>query len=462
LNPFNRPAYSLLYLTGNKICRLDCDRKGQLLGKLEILDIPCETSAGLPNAIEKLTLQITEPLGKKCWILYSHLHTHELSLPEAQIAGVDKNVINQALQLEYESLTGEMLKNSQLSYHFLNTVDEVSHFWVNLIATDTLTKIMDRLQKAKSSLAGLTHAGGLPQLLTKGEAASWLKLEYWPDSVFALSMNPEQGLNLQIYHLQQNSHWQEELKHWLLERGNVEQSEALMTNTVLEKNPYVVHSYALIPSDSLQSWMESWLHYLVVKEGVGIPLLQQQVNVNKEMLYMVGSGVAALVLCGSHAGWMAYQTQSYQTQTQQLTNIKQQMDGLQASVKTDKEKLEKLQKEQTHLNDNAKSIPKAMAALKQRPAMLLKIIALHSPEDVVIEDIKQKDRLLIITGVALRAELSNQLATMIEQPLAEMGWKVSAPNSRNLAVFNKGQGPWEFELTLEDLGLKGFLNAPKP
>ncbi|NTW44211.1 MAG: ATP-binding cassette domain-containing protein [Anaerolineaceae bacterium] len=93
---------------------------------------------------------------------------------------------------------------------------------------------------------------------------------------------------------------------------------------------------------------------------------------------------------------------------------------------------------------------------------LLKIIAQHSPDDVVIEDIKQDGQHIVITGVALRAELSNQLATKIEQPLAAMGWKVSEPNSHSLDTFGKDQGPWEFDLIIEDLGLKGFLNSPKP
>lgn len=458
---FKRPTYTLLYITGSKICRLDCDRKGQIIGSLEILEIPCETSAGLPNAIEKLTLQTSQPLGRKCWILYSHLHSYELSLPAAQIVGVTKEVVTQALQFEYEAITGEVSANSQLGYQFLYTVDEMSHFWVQLIGSETLTKIIDRLQKAKSTLAGLTHAGGLPRLLSNSEPASWLKIEYWPSSVFALSANPELGLNLQIFHPPQNAHWQEELNHWMLEAGVVEQSEALTTNTQLEKNPYVAETYTLTPDGSLQLWLECWLQHLIVNEAAGIPLLQQHANANKELLYMIGSGVAALVLCSSHASWMLYQTNAYQNDLAELNKAKQEMATYSKTVTTNQDQIDKLQKEQTRLTDNTKSIPTAMVALKQRPATLLKIISLHSPEDVVIEDIKQHEQQLVITGVALRAELSNQLATMIEQPLATVGWKVTEPNSHSLDTFGKDQGPWEFELILEDLGLKGFLNAPK-
>jgi Tfp pilus assembly protein PilN len=458
---FKRPAHTLLYITGNKICRLDSDRKGQILGKLEILDIPCETSSALPNAIEKLTLQIGQPLGRKCWILYSQLHSYELSLPSAQIAGVDNNVVIDALKFEYESITGEVLKNSQLSYQLLYTSDEMSHFWTHVIASDTLTKIIERLRKAKSNLAGLTHAGGLPHLLSNGEPASWLKLEYWPNSVFALSQTPEQGLNLQVFHPQQNSHWQEELKHWLLEQRGIEQSEALTTNMQLEKNTYVDTTYTLIPEGSLLMWLELWLQHLVSKEAVGIPLLLQQADSNEELLYMVGSGLAALVLCGSHAGWMLYQTHSYQNETTELNKVKQQIDGMRSSLKTSKEQLEKLEKDQKQLTKNSKSIPKALVALKQRPVALLKILSQYTPEDVVIEDIKQNEQHLVITGVALRSELSNQLASMIEQPLAALGWKVKEPNSHSLDIFGKDNGPWEFELTIEDLGLKGFLNTSK-
>lgn len=462
MNLFKRPAYSLLYLTGNKICRLDSDRKGQVIGKLETVDISCDTSSGLPNAIEKFILQTKTPLGRKCWVLYSHLLSYQLSLPEAQIAGVDKSIVTQALQNEYEAFTGETLKSSQLSYQLLNTADEMSQFWCVFIAKETLTKIMERLHHAKSALAGVVHAGGLPRLLTKEEGDSWLRIEYWPNCVFALAISPEHGTNLQIFHPQQNPHWEDELKHWMLEVGVVEQTEALSTNKKLEINPYVNHSYALIPDDSLQLWLEIWLQHLVAKNAAGVPSLQQQINVNRETFYMVGSAIAAIVLCAAHAGWILYQTNSYQKDLDDLNKINQQMAGVQATLKTSQDKLSQLQADETRLTDNNKSIPKAMTALKQRPAMLLKMIALHSPEDVVIEDIKPKEQKIVITGVALRAELSNQLATMIEQPMAEMGWKVSEPNSRSLDTFGKDQGPWEFELTLEDLGLKGFLNSGKP
>lgn len=461
MNPFKRPAHTLLYITGSKICRLDCNRKGQPVGHFEVFEIPCETSHGLPNAIEKLCMQVSQALGRKCWILYSQLHSYELSLPAAQITGVDSSVVTQALQFEYESITGEVLKNSQLAYQFLYTADEMSHFWVQIIASETLAKIIDRLENAKSTLAGLTHAGGLPKLLSPGEPAAWLKIEYWPGGVFALSKNPEQGLRLQVFHPPQNPHWQEELKHWLLEAGEVELSETLTTNTQLEKTLNVTNAYSLTPDGSLQGWLELWLQHLVAENAATIPLLLQQGSSNQEMLYMVGSGLVALVLCGGHAGWMLYQTSSFQEQTKQLNQVKQQMDGIQAGSKTDKEKLDKLQQEQTRLSDNNKSIPQAMIALKQRPAMLLKIIAQHSPDDVVIEDIKQNEQKLVITGVALRAELSNQLATMIEQPLAALGWKVTEPNSHSLDTFGKDRGPWEFELILEDLGLKAFLHTAK-
>jgi septal ring factor EnvC (AmiA/AmiB activator) len=176
---------------------------------------------------------------------------------------------------------------------------------------------------------------------------------------------------------------------------------------------------------------------------------------------MIGSGVLALVLCSSHAGWMLYQTRSYEIDLAQLNKAKQEMDSYRKAINENQDKIDKLQVERLRLTDNTNSIPDAMVALKQRPATLLKIISLHSPDDVVIEDIKQNEKRLVITGVALRAELGNQLATMIEQPLAAVGWKVTEPNSHSLDTFGKDQGPWEFELILEDLGLKSFLKPTK-
>ena len=234
MNFFKRPPHTLLYLSKDKIIRLDCDRKGVIKGELEQLAIACESTSSLPVALDQLINQTKKPLGRKIWILYSNLNSHQLSLPTAQVEGVNDDILEQALQFEYEALTGETFSKSNLSYQFINEADELSYFWVNSIATETLARLELVLREAKCSLAGLTHAGGLPSLLSLTDSSSWVKLEYWDNSVFALAKSPETGLSLNIFHPAQNNDWEKEVDSWLLETGIREQSEALFSGQLLK------------------------------------------------------------------------------------------------------------------------------------------------------------------------------------------------------------------------------------
>ncbi|NOQ37223.1 MAG: hypothetical protein GQ569_15255 [Methylococcaceae bacterium] len=461
MNFFKRPAHTLLYLSAEKLYRLDSDRKGVLKGEIESFDMACESAGSVPVVVEKFLSKTLNPLGKKIWVLYSRLNSYQLSLPSVQVEGVENDILEQALQFEYEALTGETLTKSQLSYQFINEADEMSNYWITLMATETVNRLMDVLKEFKCSFGGLAHAGGLPYLFSPEDAASWLKLEYWDNSVFALSKTPEAGLSLQIIHPSQNRHWQDEINGWLTETATVDKSEAWVTGRQLEMLPDIQQTIHLSADEDLTLWMGLWLQQLVANDSAGIPLLNKKVNVNKELIYMISSGVAALILCGTHAMWMTYKANDYEFQFEELTKEKTNIDSLKKTLTANQDKIKKLKTDIATLGGSVDVIPEAMAALKQRPAMLLKTLANHSPNDLVIEDIKQVEQHLVVSGVTLQAELSNQLASMIDEPLSKMGWQVSSPTKKSLDLFGKDNGPWAFELIIKDLGLKGFIKTPK-
>ena len=153
-----RPPYTLLYITEVKTFRIDCDRNGVMLGEIEVIDAYCESASALPIAIDDV-LMLSSALGKKVWILYVRLNTFQLTLPAAQVENVDDEILQQALQFEYEALTGNSLTNNQLAYQFLGTDDEMSSYWLNIVAKETLTDLTAKLKKASCKLAGLTHPG---------------------------------------------------------------------------------------------------------------------------------------------------------------------------------------------------------------------------------------------------------------------------------------------------------------
>jgi hypothetical protein len=455
-----RPPYTLLYITEVKTFRIDTDRKGIIKGELKILEIACEKPGKLPAALEQIIAE-SEPLGHKVWILYARLDTYELSLPSVQVEGVENEVLEQALQFEYEALTGNSISKSQLAYQFLGTDDDMSHFWINLLASETLSDLMAVLKKNRSGLGGVGHPGGLPLLLSGGNVANWLRVECWPTTVFALAKTPERGFSLHILHKEQNTHWQEEINHWMLETGSVDKSEAIMNNQI-EYIPETDENYRLTLDSALIFWLGQWAQHLIEDEGAGIPLLNKKTGINKELVYMVGSGAGALFLCVSHFTWMLYQTNQYEYEFKQLTRAEKDLKSFRDGMTKNQDELAALKKDIATLGGNVDVIPKALAALKKRPAELLKNLAESSPADIVIEDIKLSDRQLAVTGVSMISGLSNQLASAIDQPLAAIGWKVNSPTKKDMGLFAEG-GPWSFEILIDDAGLKGFIdNATAP
>ena len=449
-----RPAHTLLYITEVKTFRVDTDRKGVMLDEVVVIDVPCESASALPAAVDGIISQ-SPALGKTVWVLYARLNTYQLSLPAVQVAGVDDEILQQALQFEYEALTGNSLTNSQLAYHFLGTADEMSSYWINLIATETFNDVVKKLKKASCKLGGVTHPGGLPGLLSGTDEASWLRIECWPNTVFALNKNPEQGFSLQIFPSGADSNWQEQVDHWMLEAGSVEKSEAIMNNQ-LEFIPATDENYHLTIEGALVFWMGQWVQYLATEESPAIPLLNTKTKINMELVYMVGGGVAALLLCGSHALWMTYQTNEAVYQFEQLSKAEKDLKSYREGLNKNRDKLTELQKQVDTIGSNINVIPAALKGLQLRPAELLRHLAEDSPEDLVIEAITFEGALIVISGVSLQATLSNILAGDIEGPLAKLGWKVNPPTKKELNVFENG-GPWAFDMVIEDLGLEGFV-----
>ena len=450
-----RPAHTLLYITEVKTFRIDIDRKGLMVSDVQTIEAKCESAHTLPSAIDNIISQ-SPALGKTVWILYTSLNTYHLTLPAVQVAGVDESILQQALQFEYEALTGNNLTNSQLAYQFLGTADEISSYWINSIASETLDELIKKLKKASSKLGGLTHPGGFPYLLSGTDDASWLRVECWPNAVFALAKNPEQGFSLQIFPTGEDSDWKEQIDHWMIETGSVDKSEAIMNNQ-LEYIPAADENYHLTIESALIFWMGQWAQYLATEETINIPLLNKKTNINMELVYMIGGGVAALLLCGSHALWMVYQTNEAVYQFEQLSKAEKDLKSYRDGLNKNRDKLTELQKQVKKIGSNIDVIPNALKGLQQRPAELLKHLAAGSPDDLVVEEITIDGQHIIVSGVSLQATQGNILAGNIEAPLAKVGWKVNPPTKKEMNVFNNG-GPWSFEMVIEDLGLDGFIN----
>lgn len=451
-----RPAHSLLYITEAKTFRIDTDRRGVIQGQVEVIDVRCDKPNSIPGTLEHI-IDNAPVLGRKVWLLYARLSTYLLSLPSVQVSGVESSVLEQALLFEYESLSGQSVSHSHLAYQFISEADEMSSYWLNLLAKETFTKITEVLKSARCNLGGITHPGGLPFLISAKDAPSWLRIEAWSNSFFALNKNPETGFSMQIIHPDQNPNWHDELDHWIVDIGDVDKSEAIVNNRI-EYLPETNESFHLTLDGSLVFWMGLWADYLVNSKELAVPLLSTRRRINMDLVYMLGGGILALGLCVSHFSWNLYQRNDYEFQVRNLSSAETNMNAARAGVNKARDEADKLQKKITTLRANVEVIPVAMSALQRRPMALLSSLSRHTPQDLLIETIDVDEQLhIVIKGVSLQPQLINQLASSVKADFALLGWRVNAPTKTDLLVFPEG-GPWEFSLVLVDEGLKGFVS----
>ena len=457
-NLSKRPAHTLMYVTQAKTFRLDTDGKGEIIGDLEELEFTCDTTNSLPAVLEELIDNTEESLGRKIWLFYSRLNSHILSLPSVQLAGVESDVLEHALQFEYEALTGHTLAQSHLAYHFVSTADEMDNYWINIVAKETLTRLLEISKRVGCRFGGLMHPGGLPTMLGGSESPSWMRIECWPGAKFAINKSPDSGLSMQIIHIDENPQWEPQLDQWLVEAGDVNQSEILLSGTI-EYMGDADEIYRLVDNDHLILWLHQWASHLI--SGSDIPMLLQKSKVNKEIVYMAASGIGALLLCSGHFTWNLYQESHYQYEFDRLSQTEKDVAAFRKSLKQSRDKRSALQNQLNVLGGNIDIIPKAITALRKRPSELLLSLSRRSPGDLVIEKIQVNAERLVVSGVSLHPELANQLANAIEEDLYALAWRVHPPTKKDMDLFEEG-GPWSFDIELEDLGLKGFIGNAKP
>lgn len=455
-NPFKRPAHTLLYITEAKTFRIDTNRKGVIKGEVQIIECACPSSNAIPACLEVVLSAENPTPGRKIWLLYSRLTTHTLSLPSVQVEGVDKQVLEQALQFEYEGVTGQSLHKSDLAYQYIGSADEMTTYWISLIAKETLTKIKESLGKLRCKFGGLTHPGGLPFPFSGEDYPSWLRVECWSDSIFALNKNPEEGLALQIHHIEQTPHWQDEIDHWILDIGVVDKSEALLNNKIEYLPAATDENYRLSMDGALVFWLGLWAKHLISDDNTNVPLINPQKSINKEILYMVGGGLSAAVLCAGHFSWNLYLRNDFQSQVETLSKAEKTLANLRKTLNSSQDKNSKLEKSTTSMEKNIGMIPNALQALQNRPQQLLEILANHSPPNLIIENIRQQGDSTIITGVTLQPHLINLLANAIDKEIKALGWTASTPTKQDMALFSQG-GPWSYIYELHDQGLEGFI-----
>lgn len=451
-----RPAYSLLYITDTVCYRLDVDKAGVVIGSINSSKVNCPTSVKLADGIKQIVDNST-PLGKKTWILYDRLVINLLSIPTMQIEGVDEKTLLQALQFELEGLTGQSYVDTQLAYTLLSSSNEMSSFWISQIGTLAFEDIQKALQKAGSQLVGLLHPAGLNVFVENPEQTDWLRFECWAQQLVALRNTEENGLTVELLSFESRQ-WSARLDKWLAVQTVTEHSETLLTD-VLQMLPDTHFQLFLKDDESITRWLSLWASALTAKTLPSVPVLQYRSAVNQDLLLMAGGGGVAVLLCVLHLAWNLYQTNDYNNKVTELKQVETSLTALSKGVTDDNDKKAKLTEKISKLKTEAEALPSLISGLQHRPTLLLASIAKGRPNNLLLEEIAVDKNVIRLKGISLDSTSANELVGFLEKQLFTLGWSIGAPSKTNMATFADG-GPWEFEITLTDLGLDGFKKKP--
>lgn len=456
LPSFNkRPAYSVLYITDIAAYRLDVDKAGVVIGTVERFKINCLTTIKLADSI-KHVIDNSPPLGKKTWVLYEKLPIYLLSIPTMQIEGATELTLMQALQFELEGLTGQSALDSQLAYHLLSNSNEMSHFWLSQIGSLNFEDVQKVLQKAGSQLAGLLHPAGLPVALENPEHSDWLRFESWSKQLVALRKTEEHGLTVELISYESRQ-WQKKLDKWLENQTQTAHTETLLTD-VIQVLPETNFQLFLNNDEPVTVWLTAWAATLA-ETTPAVPVLRYQSSINTDLLFMAGGGGVAVLICVAHLMWNLYQTNDYNNKVIELKKVETSLTALNKTLAADEEKKTQLSEKIAKLNIQADSLPNLIEGLQHRPAQLLAALAKGRPDNLLLEAIVVDKDSIHLKGVSLDSTSANELVSFLDKNVSTLGWSVASPSKTNMGVFTEG-GPWEFEITLLDLGLEGFKKTP--
>lgn len=453
----SRAAHTLLYVKRACSFRLDLDRQGKPLSKVETIEKLCNEPDDLLELIE---YAFRERLpGKRLWLMYEGLETHSLVLPAAQVHGVGAAALTQALCFEIEALTGASMVNRQLGYVLTTSPDEeMRSFWASLLPQ----RLFDRLEKTvrgkRAKLQAVLHPGGLPVPLTQGLEPPWQRIEYWPEIIFCLAFRrrgePQEVLVIPTEGLTRAA--ERELAEWLEDHpAAVFRREVLRADHKLALGEEA-STVDLSAEEGLRDWLSAWGKVLARCDQHALALVQATARVEKELVYLIASGAFGATVVALHLGWQTYLKHDYENKTKELETIQKQMEEYKQGIKMRTEKLEAEQA--LDLLGQKGDLFGLVEGLRQRPARTLAALALTRPPHLVVTELKTEKDGWTVLGVSVDFSAPNVYASALEDELKPFGLKVDPPLKSGFKP-GESSGPWRFSIGIKDLGLKGMRHG---
>lgn len=453
-----RPSHTLIVLLPDRLIRADFDRS--LEATLWHKQRPPIEDIGL---LVDTALRLGPKAAKQVHILHSEAFNQLLPLPLSAVRKSDLDELTQALKFEAESLSGLSAFEAELGVlpAQVSVTDQL--FWVCSLPQTQLQDARQAVEDFGSQLAAVLPCSGVPLALDaqRPPELSWLRVEFWPDSVVALRHAPGQPTQRQVIgSAPELGLWQSEYESWLAEVGQAEHKEALFHAEEYSLDE-AYRKTLLNQDEALSLWLKAWARAISAK----LPL--PAITPKKEPLstqFLVGLSIVLAVLtaigCLSHHRLRRIQADALSKAVEQEELPVKNLKALETQVK-------KLEKEEKTLTGQVKDMSLRVRLAhsieeiqRQRLARLLRSLGMRLKTGMEISELRALDKGLVILGRAESSELPNQLASALAKDLDGLAWRIQSARTQFVRdeYYARG-GYWSFEIPMTEKKLEELPSA---
>lgn len=432
---------------------LDRTVRADFSGGSEPTLLNCETVDGGDDLVMSVetTLLTSGRVGKKVYIISTEVWTQTLQFPIRAVSGLSEAELRESLAHEAEAVSGIEAAQSALAYAALTVESGEQRYWVSQISAFLLERLEESVKHSGGRLAGVLHPAGLT-----AQVSGRCFVELWPG---VISAHGEQDIQVLSMDPKLND-WQVVLESWLAKHSADSIKHFAAGSDLVPANSTEHDWWTLDQQEQLLSWLNVAVRTLSASSKVPqIRAAKKRVSAQQLNTITAAACGVTIAICALHFIWISLAQQSMTARlsdarqvSTQITNAKRDL----AKLEQDKQKLQSEVLTQTQSHDQ---MLLTQQAHRQRWAKLLRLLAKHSPENLVVQNIDQDQDNVKISGVCLEPQLANELAAGLTEHLIALGWQVHPPEKKALARMRNG-GPWSYEIVLENVAVDPSVIEP--
>lgn len=445
-------SLTLLLITPERLVRADVSggSAAQVTGLWKQDRPPADSLATLVE----MALRLGGAPARSVWVLASEVWTQTITPSSHLVAGLSDEEISRALAFESEPLSGQSAFESLLGYVPVASRGGAKEFWISQVPSWQRDAVETVVADAGSTLAGILHPGGLPRPIgsdARETSAGWQRVELWPDAVVCLCGSPAKGVRVHVINADpRHGTWATQAQEWTDLQEATGDSETLVSTGDFAKSNVGGHRFhSLDEEETLRDWFAAWGSQLA-GHTAAVPHLTPPIRPIAPFWRGLASAALAILVaagCWTLHGSMVRQREDLGKQIEQVELPGKKKTQFEAEFKTQEKKRDEVKKKTGELEKDVALCEAAFEEQRMRLPALLRSLAAHTPEEVLVQKIEPKAGDAKISGLALRPEAAMELARLLTRDLAKQGWQIGAPKATAQVQLEDG-GPWQFELNL--------------